>query len=195
MYGIGNESRTGQLHSRPGYLQIVHDSPCAGYEIPRSSINLRPETTLLANETEYPKRELHGCADSNTSINSVKVTTEPIRTSLVSGTDHHTSDAQVNKGKRKLVKPYAIVDVRDIGTDTSLKASQGVLDRLKAKHQKQEELPSNREALKKSFASCVSNSASQVDQCASTPRYYTVPMYVNLNVPMSVNPSYNKNKV
>lgn len=199
MYGIGNGSRNGQLHSRPGYLQIVHDGPsCAGYEVPRDSVNIRPQTTTpLTNETEYPRREIRGCADSNSSINSVQVTTQSIQTTLVTSTptDHHKDSVQITHPKRKLVKPYAIVDVKDIGSDSDLETSRGVLDRLKRKRQKQEDLPSNREALKRSFALSLHNNTTQVEQHPSTGRYYTVPIYVNLNIPMTVNPSYKKNKV
>lgn len=203
VHGIGNVSRRGRLHSRPGYLQIVHDAPCAGYEVPRSSVNIRPQaTTLLTNETEYPRRELHGCADSNSSINSVQVTTEPIQMRMVSSrlvssrpTDGHTDNVKVTQPKRKLVKPYAIVDVKDIGSDSDLGTSRGLLDRLKLKRQKQEELPSNREALKKSFTLSLHNNITPAEQHTSTGRYYTVPIYVNLNIPMTVNPSYKKNKV
>ena len=198
VHGIGNESRRGQLHSRPGYLQIVHDAPCAGYEVPRSSVNIRPQaTTLLTNETEYSRRELRGCADSNSSINSVQVTTEPIQTRMVSSrlTDGHTDNVKITQPKRKLVKPYAIVDVKDIGSDSDLGTSRGLLDRLKLKRQKQEELPSNREALRKSFAMSLHNNTTPVEQHTSTGRYYTVPIYVNLNIHMTVNPSYKKNKV
>ena len=197
VHGIGNKSRKGQLHSRPGYLQIIHEAgtSCAGYEIPRSSLNIRPGITLLPNETEYPRREIRACADSNSSINSVQVTTESIQTASV-GTDHVNNVQIITKSKTKLVKPYAVVDVKDITTDVSLEAaSHGVLDRLRAKRLKHEELPSNREALKKSFGLCLERSSTQVEQHTSTGRYYTVPIYVNLNAPMTVNPSYNKNKV
>lgn len=192
--GIGNESKRGQLYSRPGYLQII--APCAGYEIPCNSVNITPELALT-NETEYPRRELGGCTDSNSSINSVQVTTQLIQTSLVSAsvTDRYANNLQVPTGQTKLVKPYAIVDVKDISTNKGLQVSQGLLDRLKARRQKQEKLPSNREALTNSFASCPNNSITQFEQRSSTGRYYTVPIYVNLNIPMTVNPSYNKNKV
>ena len=161
-------------------------------------MNIRPQTTTpLTNETEYPRRELRGCADSNSSINSVQVTTEPIQTTLVSSTpkDRCKDNVQITHPKRKLVKPYAIVEVGDIGNDSGLGTSQGVLDRLKRKRQKQEELPSNREALKRSFTLSLHNNTTQVEQHPSTGRYYTVPIYVNLNVPMTLNPSYKKNKV
>ena len=193
--GIGNESRRGQLHSRPGYLQIVNEAYCAGYEIPRSSLIIRPAAT------KYPRREVRACADSNSSIDSVQVTTENIQTSSV-GIDLQPSSVGTNcangqiidKSKKKLVKPYAVIDIKDIGNEKA--ASHGVLDRLKAKRQKYETLPSNREALKKSFGLCLENSTSQVEQpSSSTGRYHTVPIYVNLNIPMTVNPSYNKNKV
>ena len=156
---------------------------------------MRPGITLLPNETEYPRREIHTCADSNSSINSVQVTTEHIQTASV-GTDHVNNAEVITKNKKKLVKPYAVVEVKDIVTDKSLEAtSHGVLDRLRAKRQKHEELPSNREALKKSFGLCLDSSTTQVEQHSSTERYCTVPIYVNLNIPMTVNPSYNKNKV
>ena len=195
MHGIGNESRKGQLHSRPGYLQIVHEvrTSCGDYEVPMNSLNMRPGITLLPNETEYPRKEIRACADSNSSINSVQVITELIKTASV-GTDHVNDTQIIAKSKKKLVKPYAVVDVKDITTDASLEAaSHGVLDRLRAKRQKHEELPSNREALKKSFGLCLESCTTQVE--TSTGRYYTVPIYVNLNMPMTVNPSYNKNKV
>ena len=110
-------------------------------------------------------------------------------------TDGHTDNVKVTQPKRKLVKPYAIVDVKDIGSDSDLGTSRGLLDRLKLKRQKQEELPSNREALKKSFTLSLHNNITPVEQHTSTGRYYTVPIYVNLNIPMTVNPSYKKNKV
>lgn len=194
MQGIGNESRRGYLYSRPGYLQII--APCAGYEIPRNSVNITLEPAPT-NETEYPRRELGGCADSNSSINSVHVTTQSIQTSLVSTsvTDRYANNLQVPTGQTKLVKPYAIVDVKDISTNKGLQVSQGLLDRLKARRQKQEKFPSNREALTNSFASYPNNSITQFEQYSPAGRYYTVPIYVNLNVPMTVNPAYNKNKV
>ena len=110
-------------------------------------------------------------------------------------TDGHTDNVKITQPKRKLVKPYAIVDVKDIGSDSDLGTSRGLLDRLKLKRQKQEELPSNREALKKSFTLSLHNNITPVEQHTSTGRYYTVPIYVNLNIPMTVNPSYKKNKV
>ena len=163
--------------------------------MPRSSLNVRPGITLLQNETEYPRREIRTCADSNSSINSVQVTTESVQTASV-GTDHVNESQVITKTTKKLVKPYAVIDVKDIVTDVSLEAaSHGVLDRLRAKHQTHEEPPSNREALKKSFGLCLEGSSTQVEQHTSTGRYCTVPIYVNLNIPMTVNPSYNKNKV
>ena len=87
-----------------------------------------------------------------------------------------------------MVKPYAIVDIRDIVTDTSLgAASHGVLDQLKAKYQRNETLS---EALKKSFGLCLESSTSQVNQSLPSGRYHTVPIYINLDIPMTVNPSY-----
>ena len=193
MHGIGNESRKGQLRSRPGYLQIIHEARTSygDYEVPLNSLNVRSEITLLSNENEYPRREIRACADNNSSISSVQVTTEPIQTASV-GADH-VNDTQIIT--KSLVEPYAIVDIKDITTDASLEvASDGVLDRLRAKHQKHEELLFNREAFKKSFGSCLESCTTQVEQHTSTGRYHTVPMYVNLNIPMTVNPSYGKNK-
>lgn len=194
VHGIGNKSRKGQLHSRPGYLQIVHEAStsCSGYEVPRSSLNIKPGIT---NETEYLRREIRTTADSNSSINSVQVTTQPIQTASV-GTYRVNESQVITKSKKKLVKPYAVIDVKDIATDVSLgAANHGVLDRLRAKRPKHEEPSPNREALKKSFGLCLERSNTQVEQHTSTGRYFTVPIYVNLNIPMTVNPSYNKNKV
>ena len=162
---------------------------CGDYEVP---LNVRPGITLLSNENEYPKREIRACADNNSSLNSVQVTTEPIQTTSV-GTDH-VNDTQIIT--KSLAIPYAIVDVKDITTDANLEAaSYGVPDRLRAKHQKHEELLFNRETFKKSFGSCLESCTTQVEQHTSTGRYHTVPIYVNLNIPMTVNPSYCKNKV
>jgi len=131
----------------------------------------------------------------------VQVTSETIQISSV-GIDLQPSSVgtncangqTINKSKKKLVKPYAVIDIKDIGNEKS--ASHGVLNRLRAKRQKHETLPSNREALKKSFGLCLESSTSLVEQpSSSTGRYHTVPIYVNLNIPMTVNPSYNKNKV
>ena len=194
------------LHSRPGYLQIIQDaSTCpAGYEVPHSSVNLRYEKTLHpngTNEIDHPRRELSRCTDSNSSITSVQVNIEPIQTTLVSSANKTNilcanGTAQITEvKKKKLVKPYAVIDVEKITTDKHIGASHGVLGwrKNKTKHQKHEELPSNREALNKSFALWSGSSATQVEQSSpSAGRYYTVPVYVNLNIPMTVNPSYDK---
>jgi len=192
----------GQLYSRPGYLQIVHDVRCVGYEVPRNSINLTPRITLPSNnEIDYPRRELQGGhTNSNSSINSVQVTVEPIKVASVSSTttELDVNDPHIIRGKKKLVKPYAIVDVKDIVIDMASKANQEVLGRHKAKHKKHKELPCNREALEKSFNLCSDITTAQAEQSpanTSKGRYYTVPMYVNVNIPMTINPSYNKNKI
>ena len=160
-------------------------------------MNMTSGITLLPNETDYySRRELKGCGDSTFSVNSVQTTTKPIHTTNSNAI--HLNGTQNNKGRKKLVKPYAVVDVKDIETDGRLETSQEVLGRYsRAKHQRHTEVPSNREALEKSFALNSDNItiSTEVEQPTSPGRYYTVPMYVNINVPMTVNPSYNKNKV
>ena len=181
--GIGNESRRGQLISRPGYLQIIHEAPNVKPEIPHNNnpFIVRPGTKPPLNENEYPRREFHTGADSNSS--SSQMISEIIQTSSV-GTDGANGQIII----KQFVKPYAMVDITDIGTDTSLEAaSHGVLDQLRVKHQRNETLS---EALKKSFDLCLESSTSQVKQPSSSGRYHTIPIYVNLDIPMTVNPSY-----
>jgi len=70
------------------------------------------------------------------------------------------------------------------------KANQEVLGRHIAKHK---EFSCNR-ALEQSFNLCSDVTATQAEQSPANTlkgRYYTFPMYVNLNIPMTINPSYN----
>ena len=173
------------MESHPGYLQIIHEAPNVKPEIPHNNnpFIVMPATKPPLNENEYPRREFHTGADSNSS--SSQITTETIQTSSV-GTDGANGQIIIEQ----FVKPYAMVNIRDIGTDTSLEAaiySHGVLDQLKAKHQRNETFS---EALKKSFDLCLDSSTAQVKQPSSSGRYYTIPIYINLDIPMTVNPSY-----
>ena len=166
------------MHSRPGYLQIIHEAPNVGSHN-NNSVIVRPAVILPSNETEYRRREVHARADSSSS--SAQVETEAIQTSSV--------ETDCGNCTEKLIKPYAMVDIRDIGTVTSLEtASHEVLDQLRAKHQRHKTLP---EALKMLFGLFFERgSTSQVKQPPSSGRYHTIPINVNLDISMTVNPSY-----
>ena len=192
---IGNESRFREkLYSRPGYLQIFHDLKPVNCEVPDNSVNTVPSTRADPASLEY----LAG--SEKTADKDIIVTkSEPIQLLFV---------------KKELVKPYAVVDMTDIATkaglddtetkdDTATKAglddtetkgdtaTKAGLDdtatKHKSKHHKNKHVPSNREALSHSFGSCTdNNNVTQVELNT----FYTIPLYVNLHVPMTINPSY-----
>jgi len=186
---IGNESIIKKkLYSRPGYLQIFHDPKPAHYEIPVCSENIAPNTRTDPAGLEY----VAGSEErpSITDKDVMMMRSEPMQllsanmTSMATSKDTYKS---VQVKKKKLVKPYAVVDMADIAAKAGL---DDTAPKQKSKHQKNKHFPTNREALKHSFGSCTNNSTTT--QVELNGRFYTVPVYVNLHIPMTINPSYNK---
>ena len=187
---IGNEYRLRKkLYSHPGYLQIFHDPKPVDYEVPVGSVNIAPNARTDPASLEY----LAGSEErpSITDKDVMMMKSEPIQLLSANMTTMTTSKLDAHKSaqvkKKKLVKPYAVVDVTDIATKAGL---DDTATKHKSKHHKNKHVPSNREALSHSFGSCTDNSI--ITQVELNGRFYTVPVYVNLHVPMTINPSYNK---
>jgi len=191
---IGNESTIRKkLYSRPGYLQIFHDQKPANYEVPFDSINIVPSTRVDPAGSEY----LAGSEErpSITDNDVMMMKSQPIQllsANMTTMTTVTTSKPDTHKSapvkKKKLVKPYAVVDMADIAAKAGL--DDDTATKLKSKHQRNKYVPTNREALSHSFGTHTDNSTTtQVDLNG---RFYTVPIYVNLHIPMTINPSYNK---
>ncbi|XP_065884164.1 uncharacterized protein [Dysidea avara] len=185
---IGNEYRLRKkLYSCPGYLQIFHDPKPVDYEVPVDSVNIAPNARTDPAHLEY----LAGSEErpSVTDKDVMMMKSEPIQLSSANMTTMTTSKLDAHKSaqvkKKKLVKPYAVVDVTDIVTKAGL---DDTATKHKSKHHKNKHVPSNREALSHSFGSCTDNN--NVTQVELNGRFYTVPLYVNLHVPITINPSY-----
>jgi len=182
---IGNESLSTKkkLYSRPGYLQIFHDPmpAVAYYEVPiKSSAKSDPANSENPAGTE----ERPSISDKDVML----LKSEPIELLSTNMTTSSTSKLEVHRSaqvkKKKLVKPYAVVDMADIAAKAGL---DGIASKHKSKQQKNKCVPSNKEALSHSFGSCAEDS-STTTQVELNGRYYTVPAYVNLPIPMTVNP-------
>jgi len=188
---IGNESTIRKkLYSRPGYLQIFHDAKPGNYEVPVDSVNIVPNTRVDPAGLEY----LTGSEErpSITDADVMMMKTQPIQplsanmTTVTTSKPHTHKSAQVKK--KKLVKPYAVVDMADIAAKAGLE--DDTVTKPKSKHQRNKHVPTNREALSHSFGAHTRNSTTT--QVELNGRFYTVPIYVNLHIPMTINPSYNK---
>ena len=192
MTAICNESTTRKkLLSRPGYLQIFHDP--ANSEVPANSINIVPSTRADPASLEYlaGTEERHDVTDKDgteerhyvTDKDVKMIKPEPVQllstTVTTSKLDTHKS-TQVHK-----VEPYAVVDMIDIVTTAGL---DNTVTKHKSKHQRNKHVPTNREALILSFGTHTDDSITT--QVELNGRFCTVPLYVNLHIPMTINPSY-----
>jgi len=163
------------LYSRPGYLQIFHDPKPGSYEIPVNSINIVPSTKAdpanleyLAGSEERPEKEVTTTKPEPIQLLSANVTTS-------------------NHNQLKRVEPYAVVDMVDIATKAGL---DNTVTKHRSKHQRNNHKHTNRETLILAFGARTDDST--ITQVELNEMFYTVPIYVNLHTPMTINPSYIK---
>ena len=167
------------MYSRPGYLQIFHDP--TNYKVPVNSINIVPSTTVDPASLEHMAGTEEGYDVTDKDEKLIKP--EPLQLLSTNMTTVTTSKPDTHKNTQvHKVEPYAVVDMIDIaGLDNTV-------TKHKSKHQRNKHIPTNREALILSFGTHTDNSTNT--QVELNGRFFTVPLYVNLHTPMTINPSY-----